>query len=150
MYLPDLQESWFPDVEVVRLVVDERQTTVEERLGCDHGYYHDCCEPEWEVFGNYLETFLKDSAASHYATTFRLQNMTPPTDALKHRFLYEVDMVSSFGKALQYRREYNTKFGAMYNVLYNEVDYSECETHGVSSPLVPVYYQLTQIFFCQV
>lgn len=150
MYLPDLQKSSFPDVEVVRLVVDETQTTVEERHGNDHYDHHfyctDCCEPECEIFGNYLESFLCDSAISHYATAFRFQATTPPADILKHRFLYEVDMVSASGKAMQYRRESNAIVGSIYNVLYDQVECCEWETHGVSRPLVHVYYQLHSLF----
>jgi hypothetical protein len=66
--------------------------------------------------------------------------MTPSIRTFKHRFLYEVDMVSCSGKALQYRRENDTDGEAMYNVIYDQVDFGEWETHGVSSLLLGVVY----------
>jgi hypothetical protein len=138
MYLPDLQDRWFPNVEVLRLVVDESRKTAEELLGPQHHHYYDsdCCDPEWEVLNHYLDCFLVESADSDYATTFRFQAMTPSIRTFKHRFLYEVDMVSCSGKALQYRREYTTDGTAIHNVFYDQVDPNEWETHGVRSWIV--------------
>lgn len=59
--LPDVQERFFPNIEVVRVVDDGQHRTMDESDGCYHCYEVECEDDSGATYDHYCSTFFGSS-----------------------------------------------------------------------------------------
>jgi hypothetical protein len=158
-YLFDVQSRHLPTIDVVRVINDERQITLEGFDECDHCAEIGCADGgHGAVFEHYSDTFfVHDQEESqrnnpeqgttaqdapqqdlaHYASTFRYyaSHLRPSTKSHKDHIFYMMDMKSITGKKWEYRREEDVSIAKMGDLLYDQLSYDDYGSHGVSRPL---------------
>jgi hypothetical protein len=134
-YLPDVQERYFPGIEIVRVVDNGQHHTMEDSEGCNHCFEMMCEEGlSSEIIEHYCSAFFTSSEyISRYATTFRYyaSEHLPPVKPPKDRIRYELDMKSLSGKTWQYRREVDVQEATINSLVHHAFRYHSWASYSV-------------------